>query len=212
MILYSYFRSSASYRVRIALQVKGLQYEYRPIHLIKGGGEQKSAEYLKMNPQGHVPFLIDQGFGIGESVAIIDYLDNVYPKVRLFPADPRDRARVLRICEHINSGMQPFQNTKIQNWLGERSQGDQKLKEDFVHTWLTSGLKALEQMVSESAGLYSFGSTVTAADAFVVPQIFSARRFGVETSPYPVLTGIFNECEKLQAFKNAHPMAQPDAE
>jgi maleylacetoacetate isomerase len=191
---------------------KGLKYEYKPIHLLKDGGQQKSTEFLKLNPQGHVPFLIHDGFGIGESVAIIDYLDHVFPEKKLFPTNPRERAEVLRLCEHINSGIQPLQNAKVQAWLGERVKQDPKVKEEFTQHWIKSGLHALEKMLLATAGTYSFGGNITAADCFVVPQVFSSKRFGVDVDLYPTVLRVYENCEKLLPFQNAHPSKQPDAE
>lgn len=212
MILYNYYRSSASYRVRIALNLKKIPFEYRAIHLLKGGGEQKSPEYRKLNPQAHVPFLVDGDFGLGESVAIVDYLESIRPEPALFPKSSRERATVLQICEHINSGIQPFQNVKIQNWLGERVASDPKVKEEFVLTWVRLGMEALEQMLSRTAGRFSYGDQVTAADCFVVPQCFSARRFGVEPDQFPSISRVWKNCDDLAEFQAAHPSKQPDAE
>lgn len=212
MILYSYYRSSASYRVRIALNWKGIKYEYRPIHLLKEGGQQKSAQYLEMNPQGHVPFLIHDGFGIGESVAIIDYLDREFSNNPLFPKSSKDRANVFRICEHINSGIQPLQNVKVQTWIAERVKQDPKIKEEFTQHWISSGLVALESMLKKTSGQYAFGDQVSAADCFIVPQVFSSKRFGVDVSPFTTVLKVYENCEKLKAFQDAHPSKQPDAE
>lgn len=208
--LYSYFRSSASYRVRIGLNLKGLKYEYIPVHLAKDGGEQNKAAYRAVNPMGHVPALEHDGNLILESMAILDYLDAVYPTVRLFPSTPLERAKVVQLCEVINSGIQPLQNLKVLREL-EASFGQSKADtERWLRHWITDGFKNLEQMLSKTAGTYSYGGQVTAVDLFLVPQCFAAKRFNVVLENFPHIHRVNDNCLKLEAFQKAHPEKQPD--
>ncbi len=208
--LYSYFRSSASYRVRIALNWKELNYKYIPIHLIKDGGGQNSEAYRAINPMGHVPALDHDGFLVSESMAIIDYLDSVFPQNRLFPSDPRSRASMMQACELINSGIQPLQNLKVLGYLETRV-GLQKVDTDtWVKHWIDSGLTSLERLLEKTAGTYSFGGDVSAADCFVIPQCFASRRFGVKIENFPNLARVEANALQLPAFQKAHPEKQPD--
>lgn len=208
--LYSYFRSSASYRVRIGLNFKGLHYEYIPVHLLKDGGQQHQEAFRKVNPMGHVPALDHEGFLVAESVAILDYIDQMFPAKPLFPSHPKERARVLQVCEVINSGIQPLQNLKVNQYF-EKEFGHGKADvERWNRHWIESGLKNLEKMLTTSAGTYCFGGEFTAADCFLVPQCFAARRFGVKIENYPVISRIHEACNKLAPVQAAHPEKQPD--
>jgi maleylacetoacetate isomerase/maleylpyruvate isomerase len=209
--LYNYFRSSASYRVRIALHHKDLAFEYIPVHLVKNGGEQCSPEYRKLNPMMHVPTLIDGDFVLAESMAIFNYLDATSPKAPMFPADAKLRARTIQICEIVNSGIQPYQNLKVTTDF-DKNGWDIEQRNKWVQKWVVAGLQSLEEVVSKSAGRFAVGGDVTAADAFIVPQLFSARRFKVDTGAYPTLSRIEKTANELPAFKKAHPEAQPDFE
>lgn len=210
MKLYSYFRSSAAYRARIALNLKQIPYEYIPIHLVKDGGQQNSAAYRKINPSGHVPALDHDGFLVTETVAICAYLDAIKPENLLFPKDARGLATVMRLCEIINSGIQPLQNLKVTNAL-EKDFGHSKDDSTrWVRRWVEDGFKALENTLTGVSGKYSYGDTVTAADAFLVPQCFSARRFGVVVENFPLIAKIEANATQLESFKKAHPEQQPD--
>ena len=210
--LYNYFRSSASYRVRIALHHKGIPFEYIPVHLVKNGGEQKTAEYRKLNPMGHVPTFAHDDFVLAESLAIISYLDHVWPKIPMLPAHPRLRARTIQICEIVNSGIQPYQNLKVIQDFEKNIGWDAAQREKWVHRWVVPGMQSLEDLVKTTAGIYSVGDDITAADALVVPQMFSARRFNVDTSQFHTLTRIEETANQLDSFQKAHPQAQPDYE
>lgn len=208
--LYSYFRSSAAYRVRIALHWKQLNFETISVHLVKDGGQQHKDDYRRVNPMGHVPALDHDGFLVAESMAIIDYLDRVFGDKALFPADPQQRALVIQICELINSGIQPLQNLKV-NQLMEKEFG--QTKEDcqrWNQHWIKNGLSSLERILEKTSGAHCVGNTVTAAEAFLVPQCFSARRFGVDTAQFPVVSKMELAVLSLEPFKKAHPEAQPD--
>ncbi len=212
LILYSYFRSSASYRVRIALNLKKIPYDIKAVHLLKSGGQQHSQSYKQLNPAAQVPTLIDGNFVISESMAIIDYIENQFGGVKLFPADPKSRAQVLRFCEVINSGMQPLGNLKVTQFLDKKFPGQPTLREEWIQTWIGKGMKVLEELLEQHAGTYSFGGQVTAADVFLVPMVFSAQRFKVNLRECPNVLRVNDACLKLDAFKNAHPSKQPDFE
>ncbi len=208
--LYSYFRSSASYRVRIGLHYKGLHFDYIPVHLTKDGGQQNKAEYRKINPMGHVPAIEHEGFVIAESMVILDYIDQMFPMKPLFLSHPKEKARVMQVCELINSGIQPLQNLKV-NQVLEKEFGQSKADvERWNQLWITRGLEGLENMLTTSAGTYCFGGEFSAADCFLVPQCFAARRFGVRVENYPIISRIEEGCLKMEAVQKAHPSKQPD--
>lgn len=209
--LYSYFRSSSAFRVRIALSLKGIKYEYRPVHLINNGGEQNSPDYKRLNPVGEVPTLIHGNRPISQSIAIIDYLDHVQAEPRLFPVDPYARARVLQVCEIINSGIQPIQNLKVLQELERRCGFDQKKKTEWASHWIHDGFVGLEKFLEATAGTYCFGHQVTAADIYLVPQVFNAYRFNVPLEGFPVINRVHQACMLLAPFKDAAPEVQPDA-
>ncbi|AHI04716.1 maleylacetoacetate isomerase / glutathione S-transferase [Bdellovibrio bacteriovorus W] len=208
LLLYNYFRSSTSYRARIALHWKGLEFEYKPINLLKS--EQRSEEYLNLNPLGGVPTLVHEGRVIPESFAIIEYLDEVFPQNKLLPQDPYLRARVRQFCEVINSSMHPMGNLKVLKHLETAHGYDQAQKDQWVGIWAQQGLKALEIIAQEFAGQYSFGNEVTMADAFLIPQLLTCQRFNIDLTPYPTLLKINDNCLALDAFKKAHPFIQID--
>jgi maleylacetoacetate isomerase len=210
-ILYSYFRSSASYRVRIALNLKNIPYEYRAVHLLHGGGEQHSEAYRRINPSREVPTLVHGENVIGQSVAIIDYLDRVVPAPPLFPKDPFQRALVMQACEIANSGAQPLHNLRVLNLLGERFGADLDQKNEWAKHWVTYGLESLETMLSVTSGKFSFGDQPSAADCFVMPHIAGADRYEIPLTPYPALAKIRANCDALEAFAKAAPFVQPDA-
>lgn len=208
--LYSYFRSSASYRVRIALHWKGLDFTYVPVHLVKDGGQQNQDEFRRVNPMGHVPALDHNGFLVAETVAIVDYLDRVFPQRPLFPSSPRDRALVLQMVEMINSGVQPLQNLKVNQFLEKEFKHDKSDVERWNKHWIEKGLTSLERFLEKTAGTHCLGGEITAADAFLIPQCFSSRRFGVMIEQFPVIARLEQQALKLEAFQKAHPEKQPD--
>ncbi len=210
--LYSYFRSSASYRVRIALHWKELPFEYVPVHLVKEGGKQNSAEFRKVNPMGHVPALDHDGFVVSESVAMIDYLDSLAPARRLIPTDPKKRATVLQITELLNSGIQPLQNLKVHKELEVKYGLSKEQIGDWTRHWMTSGFESLERVLEKTAGEFCVGSEVSSAECFLIPQCFAARRFNVKVEDYPLIARIDAAATKLAAFERAHPAKQPDTE
>lgn len=211
-ILYNYFRSSASYRVRIALNIKNLEFEYAPIHLLKNGGEQNSAEFKQRNPMGQVPFLIDGENGISQSLAIIQYLDETYPAHTLFPRDPYLKAKVMEFCEVINSGVQPLINVSVLQLLTKTFQANDSQKLAWSQHFIKKGYEVLELSVNKTAGDFCFGDTLTAADVCLIPHVFGGTRNQINIEEFPTLARIYETCEKLDSFKKSHPKAQPDFE
>jgi len=207
-ILHNYFRSSTSYRARIALNIKGVPYEYKAVHLLKG--EQLTPEYKNLNPTGGVPTLIHNGKIIPDSYAIIEYLEEILPTPALLPKDPYHRARIRQACEIINSTAHPLGNLKVQTYLEKNHGFTAADKETWAKYWYNHGLEALEKTLQEFAGTYSFGNEVTMADLFLVPQMVTAERFKMDLNAYPTLSKIYANCNKLDAFTKAHPFRQPD--
>jgi maleylpyruvate isomerase len=214
MKLYTFFRSSASYRVRIALNLKGLDYEQAPIHLRRGGGEQLKPAYKAINPQALVPALEDDGQVFSQSLAIIEYLEERYPKPPLLPSDAAARAVVRSMALLIACEVHPIQNLRVLNHL----KSDHKQSDDdtirWARHWIDLGLSALEKRVISLSKQekFCFGDTPTMADLCLVPQLANARRFGVDLPAYPKLLAIESACMSIPAFANAAPERQPDAE
>ncbi len=214
MKLYTFFRSSASYRVRIALNLKGISYEQAPIHLRRGGGEQLSAAYRALNPQALVPALEDNGRILTQSLAIIEYLEEKHPKPALLPSDPADKALVRSMAMVIACEVHPIQNLRVLNHVKkEYGQTDEQVNHWAQH-WIDLGLSALEQMIvaQPKRDGFCFGDTPTLADICLVPQLGNARRYGCDLSKYPAILDVEMNCMSLAAFANAAPEKQPDAE
>lgn len=213
MKLYTFFRSSASYRVRIALNFKGLEYEAAPIHLRRGGGEHLSAVYKAINPQALVPALEDGGRILTQSLAIIEYLEERHPEPPLLPKEPADRAAVRAMALALACEVHPIQNLRVLNYLKSEHHQSDEAANRWARHWIALGLGALEQMVSAPrSGRFSFGDAPTLADVCLVPQLSNARRFGCDLAPYPTLLRIDAACASLPAFAGAAPENQPDAE
>jgi len=211
-ILFSYFRSSAAHRVRIALNLKKIAYEYRSVHLLNAGGEQHSKEYRSLNPSREVPTLLIDGFTLAQSIAIIEYLDETQPSPALFPKSSGERAQVRRFCEIINSGIQPLGNLRVLQELERQFGANQEQKSAWTQHWIHLGLEAIDELLSKTAKTYSFGDQVSAADCFLVPQVFSAIRFGADHKPYRNVTRVFDTCMLMPEFVAAAPQNQPDAQ
>lgn len=209
-ILYGYFRSSAAYRVRIALNLKGLDYAQQPVSLVKR--EQRGDDYLALNPQGLVPALLDNGALLTQSLAICEYLDEAYPDtVALLPAAPVLRARVRAVAQSIACDIHPLNNLRVLNYLKAELQQPEDACNSWYRHWVATGFTALEQQLAASAGQYCFGDVPTLADVCLLPQVFNARRFAVDMAPYPLLAAIADRLGALPAFAAAHPSQQPDA-
>ncbi|HEU4343370.1 MAG TPA: maleylacetoacetate isomerase [Candidatus Binatia bacterium] len=214
MKLYTFFRSSASYRVRIALNLKGLACEQVPIHLRRGGGEQLSPAYRAINPQALVPALEDGGRILTQSLAIIEYLDERHPKPPLLPSDAADKALVRSMALVVACEIHPLQNLRVLVHLKrELKRSDDEIN-GWARHWIDLGFSALEQMVLSvpKRGKFCFGDAPTLADICLVPQLANARRFGCDISHFPTLVAIESSCNALPAFADAAPEKQPDAE
>ncbi|MDT7835146.1 maleylacetoacetate isomerase [Aquabacterium sp. OR-4] len=209
MQLHSYFRSSASYRVRIALALKGLDYDYLPVHLVKG--EQSAARFVAVSVSRLVPLLEDGDARLSQSMAIIEYLDETHPQPPLLPADALGRARVRAIAQDIACEIHPLNNLRVLRYLTH----DLKLSEDdknrWYRHWVESGLEAVERQLATLPGRYCHGDTPTLADCCLVPQIFNAQRFECRTSHVPQVMRVFEACMALDAFAKTQPSACPDA-
>jgi maleylpyruvate isomerase len=212
MKLYGYFRSSAAYRVRIALNLKGLDVEYAPVDLRREGGEQKRPQFLARNPQGLVPVLeLDDGTAMAQSLAIIEYLDAIKPEPRLVPADPKLAAKVRAAALAIACDIHPLNNLRVLNYLRDVLGLDQAAVDAWIRHWLLKGgLEAVERMIEP--GPFCFGDAPTMADVCLVPQMFNARRFEAPLEGLPRIVAVDAACAALPAFQAAHPSRQPDAE
>jgi len=212
MKLYSYFRSSASYRVRIALALKGINYDFHGIHLRRG--EQRAPDFLAVNPQGLVPALIDDGAVLTQSLAIVEYLEERFPEPHVLPQDPADRAWVRALSQIVACDIHPINNLRVLQYLEKDLGLDEQARNAWVLRWIDDGFAAMENMLDKDtrSGTYCFGSAPTMADICLVPQIFNGQRFGVEMSRYPTLARINAACMELSAFKDQAPGQQPDAE
>jgi maleylacetoacetate isomerase len=209
--LYSYFRSSAAYRTRIALNLKGIAYEMVSIHLTKDGGKQFSPEFKAINPQMRVPALeLPDGTVLTQSLAIIDYLDETHPEPPFLPADPSERAQVRAFAQVIACDIHPLNNVGPLKYIKSTFGQEQPAIDAWYHHWILTGFAALETMVRP--GPYAFGARVTLADILLVPQVANARRFKVPLDAFPRITAIDTACLKLPAFDKARPENQPDAE
>ncbi len=214
MKLYNYFRSSASFRVRIALNLKGLSYDYIPVHLVKGGGQQFAAEFTAMNPAALVPVLDDEGTLLTQSLAIIEYLDETHPAPALLPADAVGRARARAIALAIACEIHPINNLRVLGYLTKTLGVSDEQKNAWYRHWVETGLAAVESMLvgNPATGKCCHGDTPTIADICLVPQIFNAQRFNCNLDHVPTVMRIHEHCLTLPAFADATPMKQPDAE
>jgi maleylacetoacetate isomerase len=212
--LYTYWRSSAAYRVRIALALKGLEYESVPRHLLRDGGEQRRPDYLAVNPQGLVPALEDDGVVVTQSLAICEYLEERFPQPPLLPVTPRDRAAVRAMALAVACDIHPLNNLRVLQYLRSELGQDDAGVARWARHWIASGFEALEQLVARHSGdgRHCFGRSVTLADVCLVPQVANARRVQLDLAPWPRILGVVGHLESLPAFAAARPDAQPDAE
>jgi maleylpyruvate isomerase len=211
--LYSYFRSSASYRVRIALNLKGLPFEYLPVHMLKDGGQQHAAAYQRINPAELVPTLVVDGQSIGQSLAIIEYLDETHPEPALLPPDALGRARVRALAQSIACEIHPLNNLRVLKYL----EHDLKLIEDtrvtWYRHWITLGFTAIETVLANNpnTGTFCHGDTPGLADCCLIPQIANSRRLETPLDAFPTIRRIEQACLAIDAFAKAAPQLQPDA-
>jgi maleylacetoacetate isomerase len=215
LVLYGYWRSSAAYRVRIALNIKGLEYESRPVHLVRDGGEQHAAAFRQINPQGLIPCLLDGDRVITQSLAIMEYLDEKYPELEtaLLPIDLRGRARVRALAMVVACDSHPLGNLRVLQRLESQFGADEAQRTEWVRHWIAASFSALEAMLSDHAatGRYCHGDTPSMADICLVPQVYNALRWKLPLDDYPMVTRIYRACMDLEAFQRAAPEAQPDA-
>jgi maleylacetoacetate isomerase len=213
MLYYGYFRSSASFRLRIALNLKGLAYEFKSIHLRKG--DQFQSAYTKFNPQEQVPTLItDKGDVLVQSPAILEYLEEVYPAPPLLPKDPIERARVRALAMVVGCDIHPIDNLRVLTYLQKSLQVSEGQFEDWFNHWIALGFRGLEAMLAghPKTGKFCHGDAPGLADVYLVPQVFNSFRFKLPLAPYPTIQRIFDNCMKLPAFDAAQPKNQPDFE
>jgi maleylacetoacetate isomerase len=214
MKLYNYFRSSASFRVRIALNLKGLPYEYAVVHLLKDGGQQFKAEFRALNPEALIPVLEDSGHALTQSLAIIEYLEETHPQPPLLPPSALDRAYVRALALAVACEIHPLNNLRVLRYLVRELKVSEEQKNAWYRHWVEQGLASIEaRLVAEGrCGRHALGDTVTLADVVLVPQIFNAQRFDCRLDHVPTVMRIFGHCMELPAFVDAQPSRQPDAE
>ncbi|RLV61520.1 maleylacetoacetate isomerase [Parashewanella curva] len=217
MKLYGYWRSSAAYRVRIALNLKGLQAEHISVHLVKDGGQQHKPEYIDLNPQELVPTLVikntasESELKLTQSLAIIDYLEQVAPDVNLLPKSAASRAVVNSMALLVACDVHPLNNLGILQYLSNELEVSDEQKSAWYHHWIHKGFKALEVLLEQHSGQYCFGDSVTLADVCLIPQVYNAKRFNVPLDDYPNINRIWDNCNQLDSFKMALPENQEDA-
>ncbi|OTG58059.1 maleylacetoacetate isomerase [Acinetobacter sp. ANC 3903] len=212
MQLYTYFRSSAAYRVRIALNLKGLNADYIPVHLVNNGGEQHSDAYKAVNPSELVPTWVEDEFQLSQSLSILEYLNEQHPEVALLPPqDTQQRALVRAFSLTIACDIHPLNNLRVLQYLSGTLQVTDEQKTTWYKHWVETGFKTLEALLAQSNGKFCFGEQATIADCCLIPQFYNALRFNVDLSAYPKIEAIYNHCNTLEAFKNAAPEAQQEA-
>lgn len=216
MKLYTYFRSSAAYRVRIALNLKGIAYDSILVHLLQDGGQQLLPAYRAVNPSALVPALDDDGAILTQSLAMLEYLDETRPAVPLLPADALGRARVRALALAIACDAHPLTNLRVLKYLKNTLGLSDEAKQEWYRHWMAEGLAAVEALLAQcdpaGTGLFCHGDSPTMADCCLVPQVFNAQRFAIDLAPYPRVARIHAHCAGLPAFAAAHPSRQPDAE
>jgi maleylacetoacetate isomerase len=212
LALHTYFRSSAAYRVRIALGLKGLDAQMLPVHLLRNGGEQRSAAYLAVNPAGLVPTLVDDGQALTQSLAIIEYLEERWPQPALLGASALERAHIRALALDIACEIHPLNNLRVLNYLGSEMGLDSAQKKRWYRHWAETGLAAVEARLQQTAGQFSVGDSPTLADCCLVPQVFNAQRFQCQLDHLPTVMAVHARCMALPAFQQAAPQQQPDAE
>lgn len=214
MKLYSYFRSSAAYRVRIALNLKNLPYEYAPVHLLRDGGEQLKPAYRRLNPDAILPTLVDDGHVLQQSLAIIEYLEETHPEPPLLPKAPADRAYVRSVALQVACEIHPVNNLRVLKYLKHTLGVADEAKDAWYRHWIESGFTTLEEHLAGDSrtGAFCFGDTPTMADVCLVPQVFNAQRFKIDVTRFPTIRRIHDQASQLDAFARAAPGVQPDTE
>ncbi len=212
-ILYDYYRSSAAYRVRIALNIKNVSIQQVSVNLKPGEDEQHSKNYRKINPQGRVPYYCDGDIHIGQSSAILEYLEEHYPAPALLPPKSEDKARVRQLSSIIACDVHPLNNLSVLNYLKNEFAADNEAISKWYSHWIHEGFSAFETIVNadENGGKFCFGNSPTLADLYLVPQVYNARRFAVDLQKFPKIVAIDKACQKLDVFYRARPQANPEA-
>ncbi|WP_394174068.1 maleylacetoacetate isomerase [Thalassotalea litorea] len=211
MSLYGYWRSSAAYRVRIALNIKQIEHKLISVHLVKDGGQQHSGHYKALNPNELVPTLVDGEFKLNQSMAILDYLEQKFPHPSLYPQDMQARSQVQALANDIACDVHPLNNLRVLNYLSDNLDATAEQKQRWYKHWIELGFQAFEQRLQHVSGTYCYGDTVTMADLCLIPQVYNARRFNIDLSPFPQIVRIDGNCQKLTAFASALPENQTDA-
>ncbi len=213
LTLYGYWRSTAAYRVRIALNLKQVSYQQKSVHLVKDGGEQNKPEYKSLNPQALVPTLIDDGTAIGQSMAILEYLEEKYPSTPLLPSDIKQRALARQLCHLIASDIHPLNNLRVLQYLQNNLSVKDEAKMQWYSHWIEKGFSAYEELLCKHQikGSFSLGEELSMADVCLIPQIYNANRFNVSMDNFERLSEINENCLKLQRFQDAIPENQPDS-
>lgn len=212
MKLYGYWRSTAAYRVRIALHLKGIDFESISVHLVKNGGEQHNDSYVAINPNRLVPTLVDGDFSIHQSLAIIDYIEAIGTGLSLYPDSIQTKAKVQALALDIACEIHPLNNLRVQQYLANALGLENKAKSVWVDHWMTIGFNAVEKQLVKTAGCYCFEDQITVADICLVAQVYNAHRFNVDMSAYPYINRVVDNCNKLEAFQLALPENQKDAQ
>ncbi len=210
LTLHSYWRSSAAWRVRIALELKGLDYEIRPVHLLKDGGEQHRADYRQHSPEGLVPSLVHDDWSLSQSLAICEYLEACWPQPALLPADARGAARVRSFCALIACDTHPLNNLRVLRYLEDPLGLTEDARKQWYQHWIARAFSALEARLQDRSSRFAFADTPGMAECFLLPQLYNARRFNCPLQAYPGLLAIEQACESLPAFQAAHPDQQID--
>ncbi|SPL70551.1 maleylacetoacetate isomerase [Acinetobacter stercoris] len=211
MKLYSYFRSSAAYRVRIALELKGLNAEIIPVHLLNNGGEQHSETYKQINPSELLPVLIDDHFTLAQSLSILEYLEDKYPHPPLLPDTIETRALTRAFCLNIACDIHPLNNLRVLQYLKKTLNVSEQDKNIWYRHWIEVGFQSLEQQLSDSNGKFCFTNKPTFADCCLIPQVYNALRFDIDLDHFPKIQSIYQHCLTFEAFQKAAPEAQIDA-
>lgn len=211
LTLYDYWRSSAAYRVRIALNLKGLAYRAVPVHLVHEGGQQHSAAYRALNPQGLLPLLVDGENRIAQSLAILEYLEECYPQPALLPRDPGVRGQIRSMALHIACDIHPLNNLRVLQYLSTELGVEAAAKDAWYRHWVQTGLAAVEQQLQQQPWALSLGERPGLLEACLVPQVYNARRFNCDLLAYPRILAVVERCNRVEAFINAAPEMQPDA-
>jgi maleylacetoacetate isomerase len=209
--LFNYFRSSTSYRVRLALSLKNLNFDYEPVHLVNNGGEQYTETFKSLNPSKSVPTLVEQDFTLSQSLAIIYYLEKTHPHPPLWPDDIKKQSQILQFCEIINADLHWSTNLRVLQYMKKNFEFSEDQQVAWANEWGNRAFEACEELVSRWGGDFCFGNQITWCETFLIPALFAANRFQVDTRSFKRLTKINEKCLSLESFKKAHPDFQPDS-